>query len=275
MKIFIIILIILLALFVAYEIVHIKHLEVTHYVIDSDGKANAKFAVVSDLHNFSYGANNYKLINKIEEEKVEFIIIPGDLIVAVQKNFNNAISLLKGLNNLDLPIYMVFGNHELKLRKYLPDTYEAFINELNKLKVNIINNSTCFYKDIAITGYLNPLIHYSKFKKVYKLSTKELMEDCPCLPEGYNILVCHNPGYFDQYSKTGANLVLSGHLHGGIIRLPFIGGLLSPQTFFRGKYVEGEYNIDNCKMLVSRGLGVHTIAVRVNNRPELMICNIK
>lgn len=85
-----------------------------------------------------------------------------------------------------------------------------------------------------------------------------------------NILLAHNPLYFDEYAKWGADFVFSGHVHGGIIRLPKIGGVLSPDRKFFPKYSFGEYTKGNTKMFVSKGLGGSAVKIRINCRPEIV-----
>lgn len=267
------ILLILFLAFVIYEIFHVKHLCVSYYESHTD-KAKARFAIISDLHNYSYGKNNSVLIDIIKKEKVDFVVIPGDLVVGNKPCYTNTQNLIAGLKTTGLPVYFTPGNHELKLKRDFEKTYYDFINMLKINNVIILDNSCSFYKNIKITGYTNSLNQYSKFKKIYDLSVEEVIKDIPPLDGDFNILIAHNPVYFEKYAECGAELVVSGHLHGGIIRLPFIGGLLSPQTFFRGRYVSGMYKYKNSRMIVSRGLGVHTIPVRVFNRPEIIIYDL-
>ena len=87
----------------------------------------------------------------------------------------------------------------------------------------------------------------------------------------YRILLAHNPDYFSAYAQWGADLTLSGHLHGGMVRLPKIGGLISPNWTLFPKYDHGLYTIEEKKMIVSAGLGSHTIKLRINNPPELVV----
>ena len=77
--------------------------------------------------------------------------------------------------------------------------------------------------------------------------------------------------YFDYYAKWGADLVLSGHVHGGLLRLPIIGGVISPQIKLFPKYTGGLYKLNKAVMIVSRGLGTHTIRFRFFNPPELVV----
>ena len=91
----------------------------------------------------------------------------------------------------------------------------------------------------------------------------------------FNILLSHSPFDFEVFAEWGADLVLSGHVHGGLIRLPFIGGVLSPERTFFPKYDSGEYSIEDSTMIVSRGLGNGTINLRVFNNPEICVIELK
>lgn len=84
-----------------------------------------------------------------------------------------------------------------------------------------------------------------------------------------NILIAHNPDYFEEYAKWGADLVLSGHVHGGIMRIPFLGGVLAPSYRIFPKYDGGVFKEGKSVMLLGRGLGSHTIQLRFFNPAEL------
>jgi predicted MPP superfamily phosphohydrolase len=94
-------------------------------------------------------------------------------------------------------------------------------------------------------------------------------------PMKYHILIAHNPVYFKKYITWGADLVVAGHLHGGLVRLPMIGGLISPQVKVLPKYDSGKYRDHDSEMIVSRGLGTHSYMLRLFNRPELIKITMK
>ena len=79
---------------------------------------------------------------------------------------------------------------------------------------------------------------------------------------------------FKGYAAAGADLVLTGHAHGGQVRIPFIGGLIAPNQGLFPNYTEGIYHENNCDMVVSRGLGNSIIPIRINNMPELVIVTL-
>ena len=91
----------------------------------------------------------------------------------------------------------------------------------------------------------------------------------------FQILLAHNPDYFPEYAAWGADLVLSGHLHGGVARLPLLGGVVSPRLHFFPRYDGGKFTHGNSVMIVSRGLGMHTIPFRFNNPGELVEITIR
>jgi hypothetical protein len=94
-------------------------------------------------------------------------------------------------------------------------------------------------------------------------------------PEEFSILIAHNPDYFDDYARWGADLTLSGHIHGGLVRLPFLGGVLSPKLKLFPKYDYGYFETGGKRMIITGGLGAHNPKIRINNPPELVIVTMK
>ena len=93
--------------------------------------------------------------------------------------------------------------------------------------------------------------------------------------EKFQLLIAHNPVYFDAYADWGADLVVSGHVHGGIMRLPFLGGVLSPSLTLFPKYDGGMFREHGSTMILSRGLSSHTIPIRIFNPGELIVIELK
>ena len=105
--------------------------------------------------------------------------------------------------------------------------------------------------------------------------SKILLENRALNKNEFNILLAHTPFYFDEYEKWGADLTLCGHVHGGIVRLPLVGGLLSPDRKFFPKYDLGEYIKNKSTMIVSKGLGGSMVLIRVNCKPEIVNIKLK
>ena len=91
----------------------------------------------------------------------------------------------------------------------------------------------------------------------------------------YAILLSHRPELFETYAACGVDLVLSGHAHGGQFRLPFIGGLIAPNQGLFPKYDAGLFTDGNTNMIVSRGIGNSIIPIRFNNRPEIVLLELR
>lgn len=273
-------------LFLIYMYLENFNLQVTNYKISSRRIPNAfddvSFVVLADLHNNSFGRNNERLINKINKANPKFIVIAGDLIVGKQQGDHSVpLSLLEKLTK-QYPVYYGFGNHEQRVAEggeCYDENFNSYIRKLKEMGVHLINNETItiFRKDsgINITSVEIGKEYFKKFKKI-KMET-EYLQKLVGIPDNkcYNILIAHNPIYFKTYINWGADLVLSGHLHGGIARLPWIGGVISPQYELFPKYDAGEFHENGQTMLVSRGLGTHTIKLRAFNRPELMVVTLK
>lgn len=90
----------------------------------------------------------------------------------------------------------------------------------------------------------------------------------------FSILLAHNPEYFKSYAKWGADLTVSGHIHGGIMRLPLIAVMFPPSLRLFPKYDSGEFEENGKKMILSRGMGLHHIKLRFFNRPEISVIKI-
>jgi hypothetical protein len=89
------------------------------------------------------------------------------------------------------------------------------------------------------------------------------------------LLIAHNPDYFEQYAAWGADVVVSGHVHGGIMRLPFFGGVVSPRLTLFPRYDGGRFEKGHTVMILSRGLGTHTLPLRIFNPGELVVMQLE
>ncbi|MBQ6105973.1 MAG: metallophosphoesterase [Lachnospiraceae bacterium] len=252
-----------------------------HYEADLSGKpysANVpeKIAVVSDLHNTLHGTRNEKLLEAIRSEQPDVIVIPGDLVTNASKKNRVAYTFLKDLSELGMPVYYGVGNHEEKFRKRDPERFEKYLEAVKKLGIIYLDNAFAEYSDGVFFGGLTiPFDCYKKGPQMHRLTIRDVHNCIPNVPDGLRFVMCHNPVWFPVYEEGGFDVVFSGHVHGGIIRLPFFGGLISPQWKLFPKYDAGKFAIGNSLMFVSRGLGSHTIRLRFRNKPELMIVHCK
>lgn len=263
-----------------------KFLTVTHYSVISS-KIPKEFEgvniiLLADLHNNYFGKDNSRLLEAIEKEKPDYIMIAGDMIVGnLTSSDEIALNFIKELAN-KYQVYYSTGNHEQRLGIY-PETkntrYLSYINELKKLGVHLlINEQETIIRDgnsLTITGLQ---IHEDFYKKIKrpKMEHDYIEKELGFSDKNtYNILLAHNPMYFPAYANWGADLVLSGHVHGGIVRLPFLGGVISPQYQLFPKYDGGKFLLNEKTMILSRGLGTHTIKLRLFNKPEVVVIKLK
>lgn len=254
---------------------------VKHRFADERIRKKCRAVVLADLHNKCYGKENEKLITAIREQTPDFILVTGDILTAKPgKSLDIAIHLMKELAK-DYPIYYGNGNHEHRLKLY-PEKYGEMAQEyekaLGELGIQRLVNANVSLEEYGLTIYGSEIDRF-----YYKRFGVQSM-DAGYLPsilgqpkkENYNVLLAHNPDYFPQYADWGADLVLSGHVHGGMVRVPIIGkGVVSPNIRLFPKYDGGRFEQEKSVMVLSRGLGMHTIPVRIFNPGELLVIDFE
>lgn len=233
-----------------------------------------KIVHLSDLQGKTFRQNNIPLISKIKNAKPDLIVISGDLINADYFDEEQIIKLMTNLNEI-APVYYITGNHELASRDF-----PTLSKKLIKKNINFLKNSNVIIKKngdvINLAGIDDPIDtkiyrNNSNKKTLTKELEKALSKDS--IPR-FTILLSHRPEQFTLYSNYNIDLIFSGHAHGGQIRLPIVGGILSPNQGFFPKYTVGKYSMKNSTMIVSRGLGNGTFPIRLFNRPEIVIVNL-
>ena len=194
----------------------------------------------------------------------------GDMVNKYDKSFIRFFKLAETLSK-NYKIYYIIGNHEQRLEK---QDLDYIIKKLSEFNITVLDDEKVVVQ--RKNGYLNiyginvPLAFYkirNKPSNIEEIIDKVLRQ---CSAKEYNILLAHNPLYFKEYAKFNVDLILSGHVHGGMIRLPFIGGLLSPERKFFPKYSSGVYESNNKKLIVSRGMGHSNPGIRMFNMPEIL-----
>lgn len=273
-----------LALFESYRETH--SFRVTRYTVSApklEGlKRELRLVVLADLHNREYGEGNEELLKAIEEERPDLVLIAGDMVVAKPgHDLKAAEHVLRALSR-KWPVYYALGNHEYRLKIYPEDygpLYEEFLKVVADCGIVLLDNESesvhIHGARLAIHGLSIDREYYGRF--AHKAFPKGYVGELLGTPAGdeFHILLAHNPTYFEQYADWGADLTFSGHLHGGVVNLPGIGGVVSPQVKLFPRYSGGRYERDGHVMLLSRGLGTHTINVRLFNPAELLSVRLK
>lgn len=225
-----------------------------------------KIAQLSDLHNKEFGKNQKKLLDILVDEAPDIIVITGDIVDSKNTDIDIALRLVKGATKI-APVYYVTGNHEHWLND---EDRNALLQGLQQYGVTLLDN-----KAVTVGKETDKGVHLIGLSDK-NLSDSTLETLCSnTSSEALKIVLAHEPQYFENYDVAGADLVLSGHAHGGQIRLPFLGGLVAPNQGFFPKYTSGTYIKNNTTMIVSRGLGNSIVPIRVFNRPEVVIVTLQ
>ena len=245
-------------------------LQITKYEIDSEKISNEfngfKIVQVSDLHNTKSKVLNKSLIKEIKNQHPDLIALTGDLVDSSKTDINAAIDFIKEIKDC-APIYYVTGNHE------------ARISEYSKLSSELINNNVVILDNKAeqiksgdaklnILGINDPAIAHDVYVSdeiIVKSEIKALTYD----KTAFSILLSHRPELYSVYVENKIDLALTGHAHGGQIRLPFVGGVVAPNQGLFPKYTSGAFKEDETTMIVSRGIGNSILPYRINNRQRL------
>lgn len=225
-----------------------------------------KILQVSDLQNKAFGRNQEKLLEKIQNATPDIIVITGDLIDRNRTNLDTAMTFVEGAVNI-APVYYVSGNHE-----HQSGCFDELLEQLTEAGVTVLENGKSI---IEKNGNTIEIIGLAD-KRVNPYYAQALSTLLKGTENGtFHLLLSHRPELFETYVENHVNLALTGHAHGGQIRLPFIGGVFAPNQGFFPTYTEGIYEKNNTAMVVSRGLGNSTFPFRIFNRPELVLVTLE
>ena len=277
-----------MAVFIVYCLIEmireLRDFRVTKYRICSQKlngiKKEKKIIFLSDLHNRMYGEENERLLESIRNQHPDLILIGGDMLVRKDGNsYDKTVHFLAKLPGI-CPVYCANGNHEQKLKE-LPDKYEQSYEEYKKALtasgIHMLENASETVKleevPVKLSGLEIPLGAYARFGKK-ELSLKEITDRIGEHGDDYQILLAHHPGYMKEYLAYGADLILGGHYHGCVVQLPGIGGVISTNFTLFPKYSGGIYQEGEQTAVVSRGLGTHSVPLRLWNWPELIVLEL-
>lgn len=231
-----------------------------------------KIVQISDLHDAQIGENNEKLIAMTAETEPDCIVLTGDFVDSSRFHPERSLSVAESLVKI-APVYYVSGNHEA----ILPDEdYQALTDGLRGLGVCVLEDESA---ELTRDGQSIRLIGLTDigFHPGTLVEKKDALRTAlsALLPEDeFSVTLAHRPELMDVYTECGAPLVLSGHAHGGQIRLPGIGGLIAPGQGLFPKYTDGKYEESGTTLVVSRGIGNSVLPLRVNDRPQIVVVQL-
>ena len=235
--------------------------------------------LLSDLHGKSFGRENSRLIAKIQEQSPDAIFLDGDMIdrSADSADVQELLRLIERLHEI-APVYFAPGNHELEYMQ----TDASLLTQVAEAGAVVVNDS---YVDVTIAGQplriggtMGHAFYFGRSEEEFSSSPEyqflKAFEDI----DVSKICLAHMPDTFifnGAYNLWNVDLVLSGHTHGGLIRLPFIGGLYAPMQGWFPEYDQGYFRLgEHMQMVISAGLAGHGVIPRINNPPEIVVIDL-
>ena len=253
------------AVFLLVRLALYDGITVRRYDVKTDAvRRDHRFVLITDLHSTVYGENQDVLAEKILAESPEAVFLCGD-IAEEERGFDGTAMLLERLRDADVPMYYVPGNHECWL-DWCGDICALFeqygVTDLCGAQADLGDN-------IRLTGIADPVFHEDTMAYMAALTGK------PTDGAFFDILLAHRPEFAETYVQAGYELTLSGHAHGGQVRIPLLlNGLYAPNQGWFPKYAGGMYDLDGGSLIVSRGLMIDELP-RVFNPPEIVVIDVK
>jgi len=242
---------ILYGVFIERNLVEVKR-------IDFGNEYQIKFIHISDLHFSRESYRERKILKIIDDEKPDLIFITGD-IVNFRKKFVGE-NYLRKIASLSSKIFFVFGNWEYRSKDIL-----QIKKSLEDIGINVLENSGVtfrkFGKAINIVGVSDPYTNHDDLKKAVDNINLD----------NYTILLSHSPDIFYKAVDYKINLVLTGHLHGGQVKFPFIKFAIYSPSKYGLYFLGGLFKNGSTEMYVNRGIGESHFPIRICARPEVLI----
>ena len=243
------------------------YIKVSTYTYTTSKIQNSfRIVQVTDLHSKEYGRNNQRLINKIKEQKPDLILMTGDMLNDTDISREVIVNLVKEAVNI-APVYYSIGNHE---NDY--ENYTDLKTDLEAAGADIMEDR---YEDVDVNGNTIRIFGAYAFIGAHYESNviHELMSFVKT--DNLKIIMSHVPSRFAYQDRDiwMFDMVFSGHYHGGQIRIPFIGGVKTPDEWFP-EYDMGRYDKEEYSLFISSGLGSETWIPRINNPPEILVVDV-
>ncbi|ASF39002.1 hypothetical protein CEH05_07705 [Halobacillus halophilus] len=224
-----------------------------------------KILQMSDLHNKVFGRSNKKLLQTIEEAEADMVMITGDLIDRNTKQWAQVFSLIERIVSVYRHVFFVTGNHEWDH----PLTH-PFLEGLRERRVTVLRNEHASLQindslGINVVGIDDVNTNRENVGQAFDGIDQQL----------YTILLSHSPDFVNEYKDKPADLILSGHTHGGKVKIPFVGSLVAPGQGLLPEYDQGMYRIGYDQLLyVDRGLGTSVVHVRFLNQSQISLLEV-
>lgn len=246
---------------------------VPHYVYRSEKMSQEKLRIVlaADLHSYVYGEKQADLLELIRKQSPDLIVMAGDIADNNSYPIEGTKWLMEGAAQI-APCYYVTGNHEFWSID-VPNLKEA----IRSVGVTVLEGDRVSLdwhgRTINLCGVDDPDGDLMGDKRENYMAALGGFDSLPI--DEVNILVAHRPEYIEDYARYPFDLVLSGHAHGGQVRIPLLlNGLFAPDQGWYPEYAGGEYRAENTTMIISRGLSYYPRLPRIFNPPELVVIDL-
>ena len=272
----------LISIFFAGVYSSYNDLQVNEFTFISENVTEAiDLLVIADLHDHEFSSGNTRLVQKIQEQNPDVILLAGDFLNGTSADSHVPVQLIDKLSQ-DFPVYFSLGNHEID---YMNAGHPELIEELEDAGAVVLEKE---YEDIELNdtpvrigGMYDYAFGTGRIYNEAALAPSDVKEYLKDFQEtdSLKIMMAHRPDSFifgDASKVWDIDLVVSGHLHGGQVVLPFIGGLYGGDQGFFPKYVHGMYEKDRINIFITSGLGSHIqLLPRFNNPPEIAVVHLK
>ena len=229
---------------------------------------------ITDMHNSRFGKRNTKLAETINSLSPDYIFVSGDCLDRFSKSAGAFIELLENLDG-KYPVFYGLGNHDVIVRRTMPERYEKFYSNLCNLGVTVLDNQ-CIALGNKEKVYLYGVSAIRNEDGPVTLTVDVIEQKVGKCPDDAPVfLIVHEGHLFDEFVAWGADLSFSGHIHGGIVRLPIIGGIFGAWGKLFPKYARGVYERNGKYMNLSSGLGYSKFKFRFLNIPEMSLITIE
>ncbi|WP_432628076.1 metallophosphoesterase [Brotaphodocola sp.] len=259
---------------VATNIIYNKtHYTMEFYQVNSRKLSHSiRIIFMSDIHLREYGEDNQELIQDITELAPDLIILGGDLVIDDVAGYDNMVALCQKLVEI-APTYGVLGNHE-DVKIYIQkdkDLLNRFESTGMRFLINESDDLTLYDNTIGVVGLDGDPSSFEKYGAKERMDQFEAEDN-----SDFKICIAHVPTYFpDILEQYSFELGLAGDAHGGLVRLPKVGALYSPDEGLLPEYAGGDYTLSNkAHLIVSRGLGDSSWWPRINNVPEVSVIDV-
>lgn len=253
-------------------------LTVTEYAVTAGITEKIRVVHLTDLHGKHYGTGNEELVRLVVQQKPDLILMTGDMMDKSDENADTVCDLIRCLTQT-APVYVSYGNHEWE---WMQAHGESLTPALSGAGATVLDTA---YTDITVNGQeLRIGGCHNYYRQPHMLTedvSQQAVERAFCeefeKTDRCKILLCHIPtpwldwGYIDRYP---VDLVLSGHYHGGQIRLPLAGGLYAPYIGLFPPYTRGLFTGQEARCVLSAGLGSGPGIPRIHNLPELVVIDL-